>query len=167
MPGWAAFLLVTVLLLFFAWAFVDPTWDNEHLVKVSLLAETLFCTLLGLGNACLKRQLSWRRCAACLQVCLAHAAALLTVLLTPAHVAARGTGPQQPTLGGAHRPLPLVCGQLAAPQLLVRLCGWVGRGGLRAVPLSREEAAHAMRVIVLLTASHDRWSASCSFTPAM
>ncbi|PSC76881.1 major facilitator superfamily domain-containing 8-like [Micractinium conductrix] len=32
-PGWAAFLVVMLLMTFFAWAFEDPTEENEHLVK--------------------------------------------------------------------------------------------------------------------------------------
>jgi MFS family permease len=33
-PGWAAFVLVAALAVVFAWCFVDPTEENEHLVRV-------------------------------------------------------------------------------------------------------------------------------------
>ena len=37
-PGWAAFLLVALLMVYFAWGFEDPTWANEHLVKARAAA---------------------------------------------------------------------------------------------------------------------------------
>ncbi|KAI7837448.1 hypothetical protein COHA_008706 [Chlorella ohadii] len=32
-PGWCAFALVVLVAIFFAWAYVEPTEENEHLVK--------------------------------------------------------------------------------------------------------------------------------------
>jgi len=34
LAGWCAFVLVMLVAIFFAWAYVEPTEENEHLVKV-------------------------------------------------------------------------------------------------------------------------------------